>query len=214
VQCGNICPDNCAYGDCCCRQPTGRICIHKVDVTDHSISLPCAEFALQDSNCVPCAMGCTDENGFLCFNGLRNGTYHLCEINPPCGYQRNEDVTTITLTPFENQVFLQIENTPCKTAKGSVTVMARVIDNGVTPLPGITIALFNASRGPVATAVTDGMGTARFTDIPFGTYSVDVLKPPLGLVVPGPVQVTLSADAPDPVIALDFTQLVSPTMRR
>jgi len=177
------------------------------------MGLACAEFQLLDSDCMPCALGCTDAEGRLCFNGLRNGTYHLCEINPPSGYQRNEDVTSITLSAFENQVFLEIANTPSSAATGSITVMARSASvMRATPLPGIKLGLFNASMGPMGTAVTDATGTAKFTGIPFATYTVDVVEQPVGIVTPGPVQVTVSADSPNPVIAMDFAPLVPTQM--
>ena len=212
VRCGNVCIDNCRWGDCCCRAPGGRICIHKVDANDRTMPLACAEFELQDSNCMPCAIGCTDANGNVCFSGLRNGTYFLREVTPPAGYQLNQDVTSVTLTPFENQIFLEIADTPIVPATGSITVMARAVNNGGAPLSGLRIGLMNASAGTVATATTDATGTARFAGIPFGTYTVNALDTPAGSTTPGPIQVTVSADSPHPVIAIDFAPLLPPNM--
>jgi len=181
-----------------------------VDVNDRT-PLACAEFQLQDANCMPCAMGCTDANGNLCFSGLRNGTYYLCEVCPPPGYQLNQDVTSITLTPFENQVFLEITDTPIAPAAGSVTVIARAANGGM-PFPGLRISLANAGTGIVNTAITDATGTARFTGVAFGTYAVSALDTPQGYAPPGPIQVTVSADSPHPVIAIDFMQLLAAPM--
>jgi len=159
-------------------------------------------------------MGGTDMNGNVCFEGLANGTYYLCEMCPPTGYQPNKDVTTVTLTTFENQVFLEIANTPCTpSAQGSISVTARMNDT-LMPVRAVTMSLTNASMGTVATATTDANGMLKFTGLPYATYYVNVTEQPMGITTPEPVQVTVSPDAPNPDITMYFAQLVSPVMLR
>jgi len=183
-----------------------------MDVNDRR-PLACAEFLLQDANGMSLALGATDVNGNLCFSCLPNGTYYLCEVCPPPGYQANQDFTSITLSTFENQIFLEITNTPCPVAEAGITVMARMQDT-MAPLPGVTMSLTSVGARAMATATTDANGKLQFTGLAYGTYQIDVVEQPMGIVAPGPVQVTVSPDNPNPVITMDFTPLVSPTARR
>ena len=48
-------------------------------------------------------------------------------------------------------------------------------DAGEPGLPNVTVKLYNATGGLVATTVTDAQGGYLFTDLPPGTYYVDVL---------------------------------------
>ncbi|OWK43205.1 hypothetical protein FRUB_02804 [Fimbriiglobus ruber] len=53
-----------------------------------------------------------------------------------------------------------------------------VQEPGEPVLPGVTVTLFNSSGTPIATTTTDANGNYQFTDLPPGTYTVQVSLPP------------------------------------
>jgi len=177
------------------------------------VPLPCAVFQLQDAKCRCCGIGVTDDDGIVCFECLRNGTYFLREIQAPAGYQLNPDVTTITLTPFENQIFLEITNGG-EYGSGSITVTAREYGKGIVLIPGVKFQLVNSMGTAYGTLVTDADGRATFANLPFDTYTLYVLEAPLGLEIPPPTQVTISQEIPSIAMGVTFNPLVAPVALR
>jgi uncharacterized repeat protein (TIGR01451 family) len=137
---------------------------------------------LLDANNNPVATTTTDPNGQFTFTEVPNGNYRI-QVDPndpniPRGFNLttpNNRQINFTGTPVTGQNFGFVPQGISGTLFQDTSPANGNLDPGETRLPaGITVRLLDPNGNVVRTTTTDANGQFAFTDIPAGTYSVDV----------------------------------------
>lgn len=111
----------------------------------------------------------TNESGYGCAKDLPQGKYYLKEEDPPQGFQKNEEVTKVTLdqdkkiivydTPYTGK--LRIHKTYGQNKKNEEKAVFEV---------------YNSKRELVDCITTANDGTAMTKELPYGSYTLHQIK--------------------------------------
>jgi protocatechuate 3,4-dioxygenase beta subunit len=182
-----------------------------VDAGDAPI--PGVQVLLQAPSGATLASATTDTNGAWAFTSLSPGTYQIAQVVPasfaavaafpgPGGTALTAATLRVTISngASGNNNFLDrsaVVSPTVGTISGSVFQDVNgdgAIDDGDTPLPGVTIQLFTQSNTFIAQTRTDVNGAYAFTNIPPGFYQVVQLVP-RGVVSVSPTVLAVTAVA-------------------
>ena len=125
-----------------------------------------------------------------------DGTYRLADlpadpytvtVTPPAGYSVGNLPATVTPTPGAGATVSNVDFNVLGAA-----ISGQVLRADLTPLPGTTVHLLNASGIEIATAAAGPDGSYAFSDLPAGSYTVTAdgvttrrsVAPTAGEVVP------------------------------
>lgn len=156
---------------------TGGIKITKIDFRT-SAPVPGAAVAVFTSDGKPAGsglQGVTGADGTVEFDNLIYGDYYFIETNAPEGYLLNTDKHPFSIK--DNGVILTSVFSDEK-IKGSIEIKKKGEDGNY--LGNAEFTLFDADGKAVQKAVTDDSGTAKFTDIEYGKYTVRETRAPEG----------------------------------
>ncbi|MDL2281174.1 Cna B-type domain-containing protein, partial [Selenomonadales bacterium OttesenSCG-928-I06] len=153
------------------KSPTYSFTFKKVDGA--GIGLAGAVFKLSNGQTATSAA-----NGNVTFTGLKFGNYTVQEITAPTGYTGDNTVynvvisqdgtTTINTTPASSF-------TVTNTKSATYSFAFKKVDGDGADLAG---AVFMLSNGKTATSAADGSVT--FSDLEFGTYTIQETNAPVG----------------------------------
>ncbi|MEK6234617.1 MAG: carboxypeptidase regulatory-like domain-containing protein, partial [Planctomycetales bacterium] len=152
------------------------------------------ELELLNANGVVVASTVTDAGGNYQFDGLREGTYSVREIQPAgffdgldsagtsggVAHNPGDLISDITLTPGVEAANYKFGELAPASLGGRIHADLDgdcVIDPGETPLDNVTVQLLNASGDVIATTATDADGEYRFDDLPPGVYGIQEVQP-------------------------------------
>jgi len=119
----------------------------------------------------------TDANGRIQLNHLPPGEYHVIERQALDGYELDDTVHTVTVTPGR-QAVLQVTNRQL----GGFRLLKI---NSITrePIFGVEFMVFDANNRNVGTFITDNRGLIDFTGIlPEGRYTIRETRPADGFM--------------------------------
>jgi len=169
--------------------PTGYIEIVKTD--DSGTRLPGAEFTLYNSTGQALKTAVSDENGIAKFSEVAiNQTYTIRETKTPEGYESSKDVISLMLTDNQTRTFTVV-NKKLVEKSGSISILKT--DETGAPLSGAEFTLYDKDGKALETVVTQADGTAKFSNLPAGSYTVSETRAPLGYtLLAGKTPVTLS----------------------
>ena len=109
----------------------------------------------------------TDKNGRIYINGLVAGEYHVIERKAQAGYELDETVHSVTVTPGKLAT-LQITNK----AKAGLRLL-KIDAITKEPIYGVEFMVLDAGRNVVGTYYTDNNGLIDFSGIlPEGRYTI------------------------------------------
>lgn len=121
----------------------------------------------------------TNANGIIEW-AVPPGDYRYREAEPPEGYIG--DTTRYKITVNLNEVTeVRVTNDPIAQNNGSIEITKRDGADG-TVLEGAKIALYDANREQISSAVSGADGKVVFTDLAVGTYYYAELEAPAGYV--------------------------------
>ncbi len=181
----------------------GYVRIKKIDAKSNT-SLAGAKFALFTDKGVKIREGVTSTDGTFRFGALREGSYTLKEIEAPDGYILDNkeylvNITSKTANPLDGKLTvisdgdMQLiefdKNTPTANAfevkneivKGNIQFTK--VNKAEKSLQGAEFRLYQGLTPTNYTATSDGNGIVKFTNIPYGTYTVKETKAPEGYVL-------------------------------
>ena len=117
----------------------------------------------------------TDANGRILINHLEPGEYQAIERQQLDGYELDENVYPVTVTPGK-QAVLRLTNTPLSGLR--IRKIDSVTKQGIF---NVEFMVFDASNKVVGTFYTDNMGIIDFPrDIPAGRYTIRETRPAEG----------------------------------
>ncbi|MBQ2748789.1 MAG: carboxypeptidase regulatory-like domain-containing protein [Clostridia bacterium] len=135
------------------------------------------KFQVLDSSGTELFSGTTDASGKLTVPGLTAGMTVTVKETVPEGNHCEKSSQEITLSPGENALsFTNFLIT------GGIVVHKTEEATG-TPLPGAIISLKHSDGTLVESKTTDDTGTVRFTNVPYGSYTVSETDAPEGFAV-------------------------------
>jgi|GEM_PF-7064906 fimbrial isopeptide formation D2 family protein/uncharacterized repeat protein (TIGR01451 family) len=139
---------------------------------------------LVDSNNNPVRTTTTDANGQYSFTNVPNGSYTIqvdtTDSDIPSGLrltspQNNSIPVQFNGTPITNQNFGFLPSGISGTLYRDSNPRNDTFDSGETGLPAnITVRLLDPNGNPVQTTTTNASGQFNFTDVPNGTYTIQV----------------------------------------
>jgi len=113
----------------------------------------------------------TDNTGFVVFEDVPNGTYHLTEVAAPFGYVNNDEVKTVIVTSDNDPVIeFSFENEP------KSGILIRKIDSVTKqPIPNVEFKITPLAplTAPSVNKVTDDNGVIVLEGISEGTYRIE-----------------------------------------
>ena len=123
----------------------------------------------------------TDENGYVIFENIPNGTYELTEIAAPFGYDNNSEKKTVIVTSDSDRVIeFEFKNAP------KSGLLIRKIDS-VTKQPLANVEFRITPLAPLDspswTAVTDDNGLIVKENLAAGTYRIEEITTVDGYVL-------------------------------
>lgn len=181
--------DGSITGDTVIRDEYARFAIQKRD--ENELPLAGVEFSLIAEDGTVAMTARTDREGMAVFEKVLFGHYHVAETSPLAGYLPAEIDVEITVDgTFVNPVepVAVIVNVPNE-------VLVRKVDQEGKPLAGAAFGLFDAFGERFAASVSDENGMARFTRVPYGSYTIREIKAPEGyLTSRQEIPVTMDAD--------------------
>lgn len=119
--------------------------------------------------------GCTDENGYLKFEGLPYDTYTVKETKIPEGYIAAKDFK-VTIKKQDEIHHLEIKN---ELIKGSAKLIKTDVVTG-EPLPDTGIRILNEDKSILVEGRTDKNGIFYFDNLPKGIYYFQEYEAPKG----------------------------------
>ncbi|WP_343209278.1 SpaA isopeptide-forming pilin-related protein [Anaerolentibacter hominis] len=179
---------------------TGSVEFFKTDDSGRSVAN--AEFALfADSDAAltaPLLTAVSQADGKVVFADVPIGNYLLAETNAPSGYEKNEQIFTVSIdidgicsniadqadpagTPVVNIVNQAIPGQGIMPVLlGGIKVVKT--DEEGKPLAGASFELRDEKGKLIQEAVSDAQGSAVFRNLHFGTYQITETKAPDGFV--------------------------------
>ncbi|MGN0628691.1 MAG: collagen binding domain-containing protein [Oscillospiraceae bacterium] len=165
----------------------GSIKITKVDAEQNDVKLSGATFGLYSSaDCNNESLidsKITGENGTCTFDNLEAGTYYVKEISAPKGYQLNNEVFTFNLGTGENALW-SLDRTVENSKRLYNLQLVKTNENGSLNLAGAQFTLSGTDLCGNKINKTSGVsgpdGIVKFSDLPFGNYTVTEIKAPDG----------------------------------
>lgn len=173
----------------------GQVSVLKTD--DNNRSIAKVVFTLSKDGVVKYE-STTDESGVARFDDVLFGTYQLSEKFAPLGYEMSNRIETVVIDTHGKSVEFKGENRFINPRiKGSISVV-KVDKTTRERLVDAHFGLYKATilldgsyqigeaytiNGRAYTVTTDELGTATFTDVPYGTYIVKELVAPEGYVL-------------------------------
>lgn len=153
--------------------------------------------------------GAAVTTGNVIFKNIEYGSYVIKETEAPSGYYLSSKVLDASITADGSTVYARPEGDTGTgvyslsdtkiPGGGSVgiqgTISVKKTDDGGNTLSGAVFTLYNDSGNPVQTATTDAGGTAQFTKVKPGKYTVKETTAPAGYVLSTqviPVEVNMS----------------------
>ena len=137
-----------------------------------------AEFTLYDRFDIEIAKAISDSDGIAWFGNIVNGLwYKIKETKAPIGYELNADEILFSVTSVEPLTYtVLIEEARLNWASISIY---KTDDKGST-LGNAEFTLYDTEGKALETVITQSDGTAYFTDIPVGSYTIKETRAPLG----------------------------------
>jgi hypothetical protein len=126
------------------------------------------------------AAGITDSAGFYTFELLPEAEYGVYAKVIP-GYSLPESVRPGPRTDFVDSI--AVTRGATGTARlsllkiGPGSVIAKVTEPNGTPVADVPVTLYSGSNGPFREDTTDASGQVLFTNVPFGDWGVQVVRP-------------------------------------
>ena len=122
----------------------------------------------------------TDGTGAYLIPSVPPGSYTVTETNPAGYLSTTPDTLPVTVQSGQNVTNVNYgdELPVANTYSISGTVCENTLNNngvcdaGETPLPGVTVKLYNSAGAVIATTTTDASGNYTFVNVPNGAYSV------------------------------------------
>ena len=175
------------------EHPWGTVSVAKAD--QDGAALAGATFALyagaDTALTTPLATAVSGADGVATFAPVPPGIYLVQETIAPTGYRLNDTVLTVTVGTLP-QTYLAgtVVDQPYL---GAVEILKKNVRDEV--LAGAEFTLYEIDGMVVAVATTGEDGLARFTDIPYGSYTIVETKAPHKYEAsPDAIPVTISED--------------------
>lgn len=149
--------------------------IAKTDITG-AAALPGALIEVRNRSGEIVCRDYTGEDGYLPAFPAVPGTYTYREVLAPEGYALHDAEMTFTVNA-QGEVVGQTA-----LADEFSRFSIRKVDPQHRPLEGVEYGLFREDGALQATAVTDSEGLATFEQIPYGSYTIEEIKPLPGYV--------------------------------
>ncbi len=154
---------------------SSRVAVVKVD-TNTKQPIAGAVLAIKDANGKELTRWTSTLNAHVIRN-LPNGTYKIEEISAPTGYKLNKNTLTFTLSNDHKDIRIDFENAPQK-----VVVNITKVDQATSkPLAGATLVVKD-SKGTVIRRFISKETSETFTDLAYGTYTVEEEAAPAGYI--------------------------------
>lgn len=183
----------------------GIIEIHKTN--EDGNSLPGASFTLYDKDGKAVATVVSDAAGLVRFTDIPVGSYTIRETAAPEGYVLSTEVLSITLEKDATRSFTFVNRRDEQPVGSAGSLSLLKVNNEGQQLAGAEFSLYGADGNLVARAVTGTDGVVRFTNLPFGTYSIRETAAPTGYqLFEGAQTVEISAATPDRSFTLRNTR--------
>ena len=143
-------------------------------------SLAGASFTLYNSSGNSIATAVSGNDGIALFTNLPiNSSYTIKETSAPTGYELGTQIISFTLTNDKPLSFTVVNE---KKAEKTGSIKILKTDAGGTVLGGAEFTLYDSSDKAIHTVVTKSDGTAEFSNVPEGDYTVSETSAPLGYV--------------------------------
>lgn len=156
----------------------GSISVLKTD-SETGAPLPGVRFLLKDSSGDIVAEGDTDADGRLSFTGLLLGDYILKEKRTVTGYELDNTEVPVTISENGQTVEITRENTPIR---GSLKLIKKDSYEDIL-LSGAGYRLYDSDGNQIDEQYTDYNGEILFSDLPYGEYSYQEFKAPMGFLL-------------------------------
>ncbi len=147
----------------------------------------------------------TNEDGLLSFINVRPGTYFLQEESAPDKYVLDTRIIPVVIGEGTNPTYVDGEQVTLlegrkvnieitnKLVKGNIQFTK--VNEAAQILQGAEFRLYKEGVATSYTAVSNGSGIVKFTDVPYGTYIVKEEKAPEGYVLSSDTKtVTITRD--------------------
>ena len=149
----------------------------------------------------PLMTAVTDENGKFIFSNVEEGTYIIRETEAPEGYALDETEYPVTCEGTGEIIEIEITN---RLISGNVQVKLKGPDNN--KLAGAEIAVYSGDE-LIGNLTETEAGTYEFSDLPYGEYTVKLVKAPEGYKSGDTYTIKITEDGV--TVVLDITAKVS-----
>lgn len=139
-----------------------------------------AYFTLYDSNGNALATAASGNDGIALFTNIPiKKSYTIKEISAPAGYELSTQILSFSLSDEEPLSFTFV-NEKKADKLGSINIIKT--DESGKALSGAEFTLYDANGKAVGSAITKADGTAEFSNVPVGSYTVTETLAPIGYV--------------------------------
>jgi len=158
-----------------------KVSVLKTD--ENGTKLAGASFALYNSSGNVVATSVSGNDGIALFSNIpTDNSYTIKETAAPTGYELSSQVLSFTLKDTTPLSFTVIDK---KILQKSGSINISKTDASGIPLAGAEFTLYDSIGNSFGSAVTKADGTAQFTNVPVGKYTLKETAAPAGYIISG-----------------------------
>ncbi len=193
---------------------TGTLILSKKDSETKELILDTAAFKIKnvDTNEYLTLNGLNifhTTNGLLKLDNIPYGNYILEEIEPPAGYKISEKTLTFSITKEGEVIELTVLNPKLtgnlKLQKKDLLTKDLILDSATFKIKNVETGEYLEIAGIDEFKTQDGI--LYLEDIPYGTYLIEEIIPPINYSIIPDIEVTFTISEDGEVITLDMFNL-------
>ncbi|MGZ9679837.1 SpaA isopeptide-forming pilin-related protein [Bacillus cereus] len=172
--------------------PTGKMKLVKVDISDKNKKLAGAKFHIEDAKGKVVGELITDEKGEMISKDLPIGNYTLVEIEAPKGYELLKDKIAVKIEK-DTVVEIKIENKKLPDPTGQFEIEKVDDKDSELKLKGAVFQVLDKEGKELSRLITDEKGKVISNQLAIGKYTIKEIKAPNGyMLLRDPIEIEIT----------------------